>query len=96
MPQAVLEAMNCGLAVVATAVGGVPEAVVNGETGLLVEARDPDALGGAMARMITDQVFRLDAGRRGLARARDVFDSDRNADKFADALRQLAGMNSDA
>jgi len=105
MPQAVLEAMNCGLAVVATRVGGLPEAVVDGETGLLVAARDADALGAAMERMITDVAFRAAAGKKGLARAHDIFDSDRNADAFAEALRRLVeeapasrrqgGVNSD-
>jgi teichuronic acid biosynthesis glycosyltransferase TuaC len=91
MPQAVLEAMNCGLPVVATYVGGVPEAVLDGETGLLVEPRNVEQLRNAMERMIADEAFRVTAGQRGLARAREVFDSERNANVFADALWSLAG-----
>jgi glycosyltransferase involved in cell wall biosynthesis len=90
MPQAVLEAMNCGLPVVATRVGGVPEAVVDGQTGLLVEAKDVGQLRAAIERMIRDEAFRRDAGRKGLARADEVFDSESNARKLADALRSLA------
>ena len=90
LPQAVLEAMNCGLAVVATRVGGVPEAVIDGRTGLLVEPRDVAQLREAMARMIEDEAFRLTAGREGLARARDVFDPKHNAGRFAEALWSLA------
>ncbi|UCD52823.1 MAG: glycosyltransferase [Phycisphaerales bacterium] len=89
MPQAVVEAMNCGLAVVATKVGGVPEAVVDGQTGLLVEARNVNQLGEAMERMITDEAFRLAAGREGYERARKVFDPEENARLFADALKSL-------
>jgi teichuronic acid biosynthesis glycosyltransferase TuaC len=89
LPQAVLEAMNCGLAVVATRVGGVPEAVIDGRTGLLVEAKDAEQLRNAMERMISDEAFRLAAGRAGLAYAREAFDSERNAERFAEALKSL-------
>jgi teichuronic acid biosynthesis glycosyltransferase TuaC len=89
MPQAVLEAMNCGLPVVASRVGGVPEAVIDGETGLLVEPQNVDPLRAAMERMIADEAFRLAAGQKGLARARAVFDSERNARTLAEALGSL-------
>ncbi|MCX5647199.1 MAG: glycosyltransferase family 4 protein [Phycisphaerae bacterium] len=90
MSQAVLEAMNCGLPIVATRVGGVPEAVVDGQTGLLVEAKNVDQLRDAMERMIADEAFRQAAGQEGLARAREVFDAERNARTLADALWSLA------
>ncbi len=91
MPQAVVEAMNCGLPVVATRVGGVPEAVVDGETGLLVEAKNVEQLRGAMERMIADEAFRQAAGQKGVTRACEVFDSERNAARLAEALRSLTG-----
>ena len=91
MPQAILEAMNCGLSVVATRVGGVPEAVLDGETGLLVEPKNIEQLHDAMERMIVDKPFRLAAGQKGLTRARKVFDSERNASVLAEALWSLVG-----
>lgn len=89
MPQAVLEAMDCGLAVVATRVGGIPEAVVEGETGLLVDAKEVGPLRRAIETMITDEPFRRRAGQNGWARARDVFDSQSNARLLAEALQSL-------
>lgn len=89
LPQAVLEAMNCGLPIVATRVGGVPEAVIDGQTGLLVDAKDVGQLGDAMERMIVDEAFRLATGLAGLARAREVFDPEHNAGRFAQALWSL-------
>ena len=61
-PVAVLEALACGRGVVATAVGGVPEVIRDGETGWLVEARDPDALKAAIALALADH---HEADRRG-------------------------------
>jgi teichuronic acid biosynthesis glycosyltransferase TuaC len=90
MPQAVLEAMSCGLAVVATSVGGVPEAVIDGKTGLLVDAKNAGQLQAAMARMIADERFRQMAGQGGLARAREVFDCEHNVRTLAEALWSLA------
>jgi glycosyltransferase involved in cell wall biosynthesis len=53
-PNALLEAMVFGVPVVATEVGGIPEIVANGETALLVPARDPAAMAAALERLIAD------------------------------------------
>ncbi|MGA9800303.1 MAG: glycosyltransferase family 4 protein [Terriglobales bacterium] len=53
-PNALLEAMAFGVPVVATEVGGIPEIVTNGKTALLVPARDPAAMAGALERLISD------------------------------------------
>ena len=66
MPGAVLEAMAVALPVVATAVGGTPEVVVHGETGILVPPRDPAALAAAIDRILDHP----DEARRMGARAR--------------------------
>jgi len=53
-PNVLLEAMAAGVPVVATAVGGIPEIVTDGETALLVPARDPAALAAAIERLLCD------------------------------------------
>ena len=72
--MSVLEAMAAGLPVVASAVGGIPELVVDGETGLLVPPGDPDALADALGKLITDPELRQRLGAAGRARAEACFD----------------------
>ena len=93
LPLALVEAMSCGLPTVATKVGGIPEAVIDGKTGILIDAKNSSQLQAAMERMINDDQFRQAAGRRALAYVKDVFDPDKNAQRFADALWSLAGKN---
>ena len=64
-PNAVIEAMAAGVPVVATDVGAVRDAVRDGETGLLVPARDPGALAAALSRMVSDDALRLRLARAG-------------------------------
>lgn len=54
IPNVILEAMAVGLPVVSTRVSAIPEVVVEGETGILVDPGDPEALAGALADLLTD------------------------------------------
>ena len=68
-----LEAMTAGLPVVACRAAAVPEVVVDGVTGILVSVRDPDALGAALERVLTDQVLARALGTAGRMRV-EAFD----------------------
>lgn len=76
-PLAVLEAMAAGLPVVATAVGGVPELVVDGETGLLVAPGDIGGLARAIDAVLADDRLRRRLGMAGRLRLKQHFSLDR-------------------
>jgi glycosyltransferase involved in cell wall biosynthesis len=70
MPLAILEAMAGALPIVATAVGGVPELIRDGETGLLVPPRDPDALAGGLRRLLADPELARRLGQQARSHVR--------------------------
>jgi glycosyltransferase involved in cell wall biosynthesis len=72
MPLAILEAMGAGLPVVATAVDGTPEAVLDGETGLLVPSADSAALTAAINGLLSDRERASRMGKAGRARAESL------------------------
>jgi starch synthase len=84
-----LEAMACGAAVVASAVGGIPEVVLDGETGLLVPPGDETALAAAINSLLRDPTRIAAMGARGRVSAESDFSWDRIARQTADLYRQL-------
>jgi glycosyltransferase involved in cell wall biosynthesis len=74
LPLSILEAMAAGLPVVASNVGGVPEAVVDGDTGLLVPPSDPQSLAAAIDRLLGDPALRRRLGQAGRTRIAEHFD----------------------
>jgi glycosyltransferase involved in cell wall biosynthesis len=77
LPVTIIEAMMCGLPVVATDIRGSREEVVPGATGLLVPVRDARALGRALEDLIADPPLRQRLGQAGRARALAHYDQDR-------------------
>jgi D-inositol-3-phosphate glycosyltransferase len=93
-----LEAMACGVPVVATAVGGQIDSVVHGATGVHVPPRDPEALAAALRDLLGDEARRRALGAAGRRRARELYDFDRIAaatrqvyDALVPARRRVAG-----
>jgi len=89
LPLFALECMAAGVPLVATAVGGVPEVVDEGHTGLLVPPRDPEALARALARVLDDRALARKLGEGAAARASE-FTIERAAQRFARLYEQLA------
>jgi glycosyltransferase involved in cell wall biosynthesis len=73
LSNTILEAMACGVPVVATRVGGADELIVENETGLLAPARQPETLATAIATLVNDEAARLRMGVAAGERARAKF-----------------------
>jgi glycosyltransferase involved in cell wall biosynthesis len=87
---AALEAMAAGVPVVASRVGGLPEAVVDGATGCLVAPDDASALADALGRLVADRDLRRALGAAGAARVRARFSMDAMAAGTLAVYRRLA------
>jgi glycosyltransferase involved in cell wall biosynthesis len=74
----VIEAMAAGLPVVATRSGALPEVVVDGETGILVERGDGEGLAAAISKLLADPHLRARMGAAGRRRVRQLFTWDRS------------------
>jgi glycosyltransferase involved in cell wall biosynthesis len=85
----ILEAMACGLPVVATDVGGNSELVVDGETGTLVPPGDPSSMADAMARYAQDQALRKAHGQAAQARIAEHFSMQRMLSAYDTVYQQL-------
>ena len=72
-PTVILEAMACGRAVVSTRLAGIPELVMDGETGTLISPGDTAGLTDALQRLLCDRELRLRYGRTGRARIEQHF-----------------------
>ncbi|MBV9788882.1 MAG: glycosyltransferase family 4 protein [Chloroflexi bacterium] len=88
---AALEAQVCGLPVVASHVGGLPEVVRDGETGLLVPPEQPQALAHALLKLIEDPQLRARMGETGREWVRARYDWRTNVEQMLEVYRQVWG-----
>lgn len=91
LPYVILEAMACAKPVVATDVYGIPEMVVDGETGILIAPEDDVALTAALSRLIDDGDARERMGRAGRERFNSRFTLERQVTEMATLYREVAG-----
>ena len=95
-PYGILEAMRAGLPVMASGVGGIPEAVVPGRTGLLAPAGDVDTLRGRLASLIVDPQLRKRLGDGGRERFLERFTLDRMFAKTLGLYQEMLSAGSAA
>jgi glycosyltransferase involved in cell wall biosynthesis len=85
LPTVIMEAMATGLPVVSTTIGGIPEMVVENETGFLVPPDDAVALAGAIEKVANDRSLGQRLGQAGYERAQRLFSIEKN-------VRQLSAL----
>jgi glycosyltransferase involved in cell wall biosynthesis len=91
VPQALMQAMACGLPVVTTPVGSIEEIVSEGETGLLVPPQDAEALRTALSALLRDSPRRSALGARAAAFARETFGEARMVERMVEVFRAAVG-----
>jgi len=84
MPNVILETLSCRRPVVATDVGGIPDIMNSAEYGLLVPPRDPEALAGALIRLLSE-------GRKEIYNPETVLSWGEHAEKIIKELNAAAG-----
>jgi glycosyltransferase involved in cell wall biosynthesis len=90
MPQAVIEAIACGLPVVATRVGAIPEMVTDGVNGYLVPAREPRALAEAIGALVRNPGRRHAMGHRSRLLAQQAYDANQNNRRIFELMKRVA------
>lgn len=91
----ILEAMAAAVPVIATRVGGTPEVVLDGSTGLMVAARSPNELAAALIELATSPAKRRTFGLAGRARVESSFTIDRMVEDYAREYDRLLGRRTD-
>jgi len=87
---AIIEALACKKAVVATAVGGIPEIIENGKNGILVEPDNPKALAEALIAVLNDRSLQLQLPENGYMTVRERFQSDHTGSAYETVFSDLS------
>lgn len=93
MPVGILEAQAAGVPVISTYHAGIPEAVLHGETGLLVREHDVDLMAEYMVRMLEDKEYAMQLGRAGKERMARYFSMERHIDQLNKIIAESITTN---
>lgn len=91
LPITIIEAMACGLPVVGTRVGGIPDLITDGVNGLLVEKEQPDQLAESILQLCFDGALRTRMGEQGCARACQNHDMEGYVDRLLEIYHEVVG-----
>ena len=91
IPNVLVEALAAKTAVITTKFGSVEELVRNGETGLIVSPKSPEALAEAIERLYRDDSFRMKLAEAGYQIVCDQFNLEKNIQQFSERLEKYAG-----
>ena len=86
---AALEAMSCGVPVVGSRIGGLPEVIIHEETGYLCDPNDVACMSAIVLGLLRDEDLRLKIGRAARARAEQEFNRDKVVARYVDAYQRL-------
>lgn len=96
MPMSILEAMSYAIPVISTHVGGIPELVIDGETGFLIKPGDIDSLANKLEILIRDSELRRNFGERGRQVIGNKFNLHNNIMKIDEIYVSLSTMDTDS
>jgi glycosyltransferase involved in cell wall biosynthesis len=88
-PTTILEALACGIPVVASAVGGIPEQIIEGETGFLVPSGDAQTMAKRIMHLLTNDAYRQQMGRRAADDAALRFGLERMVDEYLQVYQDI-------
>ena len=92
LPMVLLEAMSAGLPIIATDVGGVSEAIRDGESGLLIPPESPQVMAKAMIKLANDKSMRDSLSQAARARFEERYDISRMVNQYDRLFRDIIGL----
>jgi glycosyltransferase involved in cell wall biosynthesis len=91
-PVAILEASGSGLPVISTKHAGIPDVIMNGETGILVEEHDVEGMAAAMKKLLTDKSIAREMGIAGKKNIKNNFSMKRHIEALTRIINEVSGF----